>query len=181
MPISSRCKGLESQAYQPLHRREPAALKGLLTLVAILGNACVGPVHHAKSFAHAAGFYRHTKIGTGFRHVIYQNRATTVELFGHSGGATLAVLLAQRVDNVSRVVTIGANLDLAAWCRLHRYSPLSGSVSPVDLPPHRVNLSIRHLVGENDTNTPPVLVQTAAHIRGDRRDRAHRFSCATPC
>jgi pimeloyl-ACP methyl ester carboxylesterase len=92
--------------------------------------------------------------------------ASRVELFGHSGGGTLAVLLAQRIDEVSKVVTIGANLDLAAWCRLHGYSPLSGSLSPVDLPPPRAALEILHLVGADDTNTPPSLVIGAARARG---------------
>src|SRR5271166_122034 len=78
--------------------------------------------------------------------------ASRLELFGHSGGGTLAVLLAQRMDAVSKLVTIGANLDLAAWCRLHGYSPLTGSLSPVDLPPPRATLELLHLVGADDTN-----------------------------
>jgi hypothetical protein len=92
--------------------------------------------------------------------------ASRLELFGHSGGGTLAVLLAQRMDAVSRIVTIGANLDLGAWCRLHDYSPLTGSLSPVDLPPPRATLEILHLVGADDTNTPPSLVIAAARARG---------------
>jgi hypothetical protein len=92
--------------------------------------------------------------------------ATRAELFGHSGGGTLAVLLAQRVNAVTRVVTIGANLDLTAWCDLHHFTPLLGSVNPVDQHPSRADLETLHLVGENDTNTPPFLVQAAARDRG---------------
>jgi len=92
--------------------------------------------------------------------------ANRLELFGHSGGGTLAVLMAQQMDAVSKVVTIGANLDLDAWCRLHGYSPLTGSLSPVDLPPPRATLEILHLVGADDTNTPASLVVAAARARG---------------
>jgi len=92
--------------------------------------------------------------------------ASSVELFGHSGGGTLAVLLAQRVGNVTRVVTLGANLDLAAWCRLHGYSPLIGSLDPVDEQPLRAGVEIQHWVGDRDTNTPPALVLSAALMRG---------------
>jgi pimeloyl-ACP methyl ester carboxylesterase len=97
---------------------------------------------------------------------IIRSGATTIELFGHSGGGTLALLLAQRVDAVSRVVTIGANLDIAAWCELHHYSPLAGSVNPAEVRTNRAGLEILHLVGEKDTNTPPFLVQAAARARG---------------
>jgi hypothetical protein len=92
--------------------------------------------------------------------------ATRVALFGHSGGGTLAVLLAQRVNAVTRVVTIGANLDVRAWCALHRFTPLAGSLNPADQRPGRVDLETLHLVGENDSNTPPSLVQAAARDRG---------------
>jgi hypothetical protein len=92
--------------------------------------------------------------------------ATRVALYGHSGGGTLAVLLAQRVEAVARVVTIGANLDLTAWCDLHHYAPLSGSLNPADRRPRRTDLVTLHLVGENDANTPPSLVQAAARGRG---------------
>ena len=36
-------------------------------------------------------------------------------LIGHSGGGTLAMLLAQRLDRVQSVVTIAGNLDIEAW------------------------------------------------------------------
>ncbi len=97
---------------------------------------------------------------------IARNGASHVELYGHSGGGTLAVLLAQRVDEVARVVTIGPTLDIAAWCELHHYSPLLGSVNPIDAGPTRVGLQVLHLVGGRDTNTPPAFVQAAARARG---------------
>ena len=92
--------------------------------------------------------------------------ATQIELLGHSGGGTLAVLLAQRVNAVARVVTIGANLNLAAWCDLHEFRRLTGSVDPVDEYPRRADLKTLHLVGEKDTNTPPAMVEAAARVRG---------------
>jgi hypothetical protein len=92
--------------------------------------------------------------------------ARRLELAGHSGGGTLAVLLAQRIDAVDAVVTIGANLDLAAWCRLHGYSPLTGSLSPVDLAP-RAGVKVLHLVGADDGNTPPEMIAAAARARGE--------------
>jgi hypothetical protein len=90
--------------------------------------------------------------------------ATHIELFGHSGGGTLALLVAEHVRSVDRVVTIGANLDIDVWCRLHGYSPLEGSINPTRAA--RLDAVVLHLVGANDTNTPPWLVQAAAQRRG---------------
>jgi pimeloyl-ACP methyl ester carboxylesterase len=91
--------------------------------------------------------------------------ARTIELYGHSGGGVLAVLIAERLLTVSRVVTIGANLDIAAWTELHGYSALEGSIDPARAPT-RSHVEVLHLVGSQDTNTPPSLVQSAARARG---------------
>src|SRR6185437_2332145 len=55
-----------------------------------------------------------------------------VVLVGHSGGGTLAVLMAPQVQGLRAVVTIGANLDVAAWTLWHGYLPLNGSLDPAD-------------------------------------------------
>jgi len=92
--------------------------------------------------------------------------ASSIEIYGHSGGGTLAVLLAARIPAVTRVITIGATLDTAAWCSLHGYTPLLGSLNPVDLDLHSGRLRLLHLVGSDDTNTPPALVESAASRTG---------------
>jgi dienelactone hydrolase len=93
--------------------------------------------------------------------------AHSIQLYGHSGGGTLAVLLAARIPNVTRVVTIGANLDTAAWCSLHGYTPLLGSLNPAELPHSSDRAAVLHLVGSKDTNTPPELVESAAARAGE--------------
>jgi hypothetical protein len=95
-----------------------------------------------------------------------QINAQSIEVYGHSGGGTLALLIAEQIPTVSRVVTIGANLDLAAWTQLHDYSALQGSISPIEAAPLRGDLRVLHLVGSRDTNTPPWLIQHAAQLRG---------------
>jgi hypothetical protein len=93
-------------------------------------------------------------------------KATRLELFGHSGGGTLAVMLAQRVLAVTQIVTIGANLDVNAWTELHGYSSLTGSLSPSDVHWVHTPPPMLHLVGSEDTNTPPALVKNAAPRAG---------------
>lgn len=79
--------------------------------------------------------------------------ATKVALVGYSGGGTLAVLIAERLDNVASVTTIAANLDTDAWAEHHRYLPMSQSLNPAlsDLPHPWPEL---HLRGANDAVVP---------------------------
>ena len=78
-----------------------------------------------------------------------------ISLIGHSGGGTLAVLMAARMPEVDQVVTLAGNLDTVAWARLHHYTALHHSLNPADL----VILYAKqlHFGGENDGNIPPKL------------------------
>lgn len=64
------------------------------------------------------------------REVQRQSGAAKVALVGYSGGGTLAVLIAERLDSVASVVTIAANLDTDAWTEHHDYLPMSQSLNP---------------------------------------------------
>lgn len=75
-------------------------------------------------------------------------------LIGHSGGGTLAVLLAPRLKGVTAVVTLAANLDVRAWSEHHGYSVLSGSLDPAEEPPLDPCIRQIHLRGERDDEVP---------------------------
>jgi len=80
-----------------------------------------------------------------------------VILAGHSGGGTLAVLVAPRVPRAAAVVTLSADLDTAEWTRLHGYLPLDQSLNPADLPPLSERIAEWHAVGDRDRNVPPAI------------------------
>lgn len=91
----------------------------------------------------------------------YKNLA----VFGHSGGGTLAVLLASRLPQTESVVSIAANLDLAAWATYNGNDDLSGSLNPSALPPLPSSVRQRHFAGSNDQIVPPKLMaKTAEHL-----------------
>lgn len=85
-----------------------------------------------------------------------------VVLVGYSGGGTLAWLMAARMPEIIRLVTIAANLDIDDWARLHGYSPLAGSLNPAMAPPLSPGIAERHFVGGSDTNVPPSVVRAFA-------------------
>jgi pimeloyl-ACP methyl ester carboxylesterase len=81
-------------------------------------------------------------------------------LIGHSGGGTLAMLLAARMDGVRAVVTLAGNLDPDAWGAYHGYEPLHG-LSPAREPPLSPMIRQIHCIGGRDRNIPPALLQAA--------------------
>lgn len=90
-------------------------------------------------------------------------KQTQITLIGYSGGGVLALLLADRLQNLPRinqfasirVVSVAANLDVAAWARLHGYSPLRYSIDPATIAEHFVGLQQHHFYGLSDQNVPP--------------------------
>jgi len=81
--------------------------------------------------------------------------ARRVTLIGFSGGGVLAMLLAPELPQVSRVITVAANLDVAAWTAHHGYPPLVASLDPAARPPLPARIAQTHYLGERDGNVPP--------------------------
>jgi dienelactone hydrolase len=104
-------------------------------------------------------------LATAVNRVASAHEFSGVVLVGYSGGGTLAVLMAPGVEKLHAVITVAANLDVAAWTRYHGYLPLSGSLDPADGSPLAANLIQIHLAGGADQNVPPALMQRylAAH------------------
>ena len=87
-----------------------------------------------------------------------QEAAERVTLIGYSGGGTLALLVAARMELPVTVITVAANLDTAAWTDFHGVLPLSESVNPAEQDYSRRNITQHHLLGGADTVVPPVTI-----------------------
>jgi pimeloyl-ACP methyl ester carboxylesterase len=95
-----------------------------------------------------------------FRHVV---------LVGHSGGGTIAWLMAAHVPETSAVVTIAANLDTDDWARIHGYSALEGSLNPASQPELQLAIVQLHYVGSRDRKVPPSVVRSFARHHPEAR------------
>jgi hypothetical protein len=85
--------------------------------------------------------------------------AQRIELVGYSGGATIALLLAARRDDVARVLTVAGNLSVKAWTDHHDVTPLYLSLDPVNFVDALRDIPQIHYVGSEDDIVPPSLTQ----------------------
>jgi hypothetical protein len=99
---------------------------------------------------------------------IEESGAKRVTLIGYSGGAALALLIADDIPQVDRVVSVAGNLDVAGWVHLHRYSPLAGSLDPLTDERRRTDIVEIHYAGALDVNIPPTMIAAAAAKLGGR-------------
>jgi pimeloyl-ACP methyl ester carboxylesterase len=85
-----------------------------------------------------------------------------ITLVGYSGGGVLAMLIAEHLPRVRRVLTVAANLDIDAWALFHGYTPLDGSSNPAGRTPLASRVERVHLAGGRDDKVPAWLIGAAA-------------------
>lgn len=77
-----------------------------------------------------------------------------VELIGYSGGATIALLLAARRDDIISVRTVAGNLDPAFTNNLHGVSDMPNAMNPLDFKETLSQIPQVHFYGSNDIIIP---------------------------
>ena len=85
--------------------------------------------------------------------------SSQIELIGYSGGGAAAVLIAARRTDVARLITVAANLDLAAWTRTLDVDPMPASLDPALEADRAANIPQYHLAGGDDETVPPSIVR----------------------
>lgn len=78
-----------------------------------------------------------------------------ITLIGHSGGGVLALLLAERMSGVDRVITYGAPVDIDHWSDMHGHTPLFDSMNPAEQNEWRNDVKRTLVFGEHDRQVPP--------------------------
>lgn len=76
-------------------------------------------------------------------------------LIGHSGGATLATLIAARLPEADHLITLSGNLNVTAWQQYYGFTPLTQSLDPNLEPPLPARIRQTHLIAGNDKIIKP--------------------------
>jgi len=102
----------------------------------------------------------------------------TIVLIGHSGGGTIAWLLASRLPRVTALVTVAANLDIDTWTDYHGYSRLTESINPAEEKALPELVSHIEILGIADRNVPFSTVANFPHRVG-MNHRLVQYSVST--
>lgn len=86
--------------------------------------------------------------------LIHSHQIKQITLIGHSGGGTLALLMAEQIIEADTVITIAGNLDVRAWTEKHAYTILRGSLNPAERGPLAEHIREYHFIGDKDRNIP---------------------------
>jgi dienelactone hydrolase len=141
--------------------RDPLALRLMAQSVEpamYVGRSCYHELHDAKCSTQSWTFARYSSatVDSMLKAIESQARALNardLRIVGYSGGGVLAVLIAERLHNVSSVITIAANLDVDAWAKHHGYLPLNESLNPASSTAAHPWQEL-HLHGAKDTAVP---------------------------
>lgn len=93
--------------------------------------------------------------------------ASGVRLVGYSGGGAVAALIAARRTDVESIRTVAGNLDPEEVNRIHRVSPLTGSLSPMDEAARLARIPQIHYTGAEDKTVPPSIAERFKAAAGE--------------
>ena len=110
------------------------------------------------------------------REVIAREPATDLTLIGFSGGGVIAALLSARRNDVDRLVTIAAPLDLEYWAQTQGFPPLQSSRSPIDSIPALRSVPQDHFAGTRDRRvSDSTVARFHAALGPEAPSRFHRI------
>lgn len=98
--------------------------------------------------------------------LIAATKVKRIRLIGHSGGGTVAAIVAARRTDVDCVITIAAPLDTDKWSKVMGTTRLHGSYNPSDLYDRVSGIPQDHLAGSDDRIVPPDSIATEAGKTG---------------
>ena len=158
---------------------DPLALRLALShpggVIAYLARPCQygvkPPCHPAYWTSHRYAPEVVAGVGAAIDGIKARVKAERVILVGYSGGGALAVLVAAERSDVSGLVTVAANLDLALWTKLQGLTPLSRSLDPATMAERVAHIPQVHFTGVRD-DVVPAEVSRAFVQRANAQGRA---------
>ena len=91
-----------------------------------------------------------TLLNQGIDEVLRLMPPLKLNLVGHSGGGTLATLIAAQRSDVNCLVTLASPLDISAWTNALAIAPLLKSKNPAEPNANLKQIRQTHYLGEND-------------------------------
>ena len=96
-----------------------------------------------------------------------------IVLIGYSGGGTIAVLMADKIKNIVKVVTVAANLDVTKWSEFHGFSTLTQSLNPAERVKLNPEIKQIHFAGKQDKVVPSFIIK--AYVETQNNAKYYEF------
>jgi len=98
-----------------------------------------------------------------------KNKYKELVFIGYSGGGVLAVLMANKINLTTKVVTVAANLDTKAWSQFHGYKTLKNSINPAAEANLSADIQQLHFAGKDDKIVPAFIIKKYAQSQKNSR------------
>lgn len=98
-----------------------------------------------------------------------KNKYKELVFIGYSGGGVLAILMANKINITTKVVTIAANLDIRAWSEFHGYKTLKNSLNPAEEAVLHADIQQIHFAGRDDKVVPAFIIKKYAQSQKNAR------------
>lgn len=95
--------------------------------------------------------------------IVRQTNQQKVNLIGYSGGAAVAVLLAQRRHDIVSLRTVAGNLDHAYVNQYHHVDAMPQSLNAIDAAEQISQLPQLHFIGRDDQVIPKAVAENFVH------------------
>jgi len=84
----------------------------------------------------------------------------SIKLIGYSGGGGIAAIITDRRDDVQKLVTIAGNLNYDLFTKIHKLTPMSGSIDPITIAKRITSTPQIHYVGGKDKIIPEEITRS---------------------
>jgi pimeloyl-ACP methyl ester carboxylesterase len=84
----------------------------------------------------------------------------SIKLIGYSGGGGIAAMITNRRDDVEKLVTIAGNLNYDLFTKIHKLTPISGSIDPITIAKQIASTPQIHYVGGADKIIPEQIARS---------------------
>ena len=131
-------------------------------------------VYLARPFQYVPSTYEGSRYWTSHRYskVVVDNSSEVLtqlknrynnqefKLIGHSGGGTIALLLAVARNDIKEVVTYGGNINTEKTTQIHNATPLTDSLNPAEYAQKLQSIKQHHIIGNRDSVIPLEVYQS---------------------
>lgn len=91
--------------------------------------------------------------------IVKRYQIESINLYGYSGGAAVATLVARTRTDVKSIITIAGNLNHKELTKIHKVTPLYDSLNPIDFIEQIKTLPSYHIAGEKDKVIPSTIIK----------------------